>query len=99
MLIILPYLLNLTEKTCTFLFFLANCPIENSYSIGDSTCNGVHNIEPCLFDGGDCCTGGDKYCRECSGASCLCHETGSNMCVGEENRALFSSIKDGQSIP
>ncbi len=50
--------------------------------IGDNLCDGYNNEERCDYDGGDCCSGADPYCLQCSGANCICHETGEKMCLG-----------------
>ncbi len=48
--------------------------------IGDGLCDAVNNNIRCVFDGGDCCSGGDGECLNCFGGWCNCHETEENFC-------------------
>ncbi len=47
---------------------------------GNAICNGEANIEACGYDGGDCCSGLDEVCSDCTLNQCHCHMTGSPMC-------------------
>ncbi len=52
----------------------------NKDYIGDSYCDDAHNVEECMFDGGDCCQPeGTHYCAYCD--ECICHETSTKQCT------------------
>ncbi len=69
-------------------FFKNHNDCISSYSVSDvcsflanGFCNEENNNLACNYDGGDCCLVGHS-CGFCSGAGCLCHETGLSSCSG-----------------
>ncbi len=70
---------------CKIYFILLSNTVplpETCHLSGNGICNGDHNVEECLYDGGDCCLKPPDFCMDCDwpGGGCVCHQSGQSYC-------------------